>query len=522
MEPHYCVRPLSVVSERESAELERKLSPRLPFPIEPYLFQSWKSANYPLVTRAYSVKRVDGLDAGRNLFWSFSVDYRLVGPRTYGFSVSVEDGSVAVDRSGQSLLIGSTEDEPAKVFPRQRLVRQVDEGAITQVDQELQTQIDEPRFTAWSDVLDGFVVGSTKWRPPTDGGARVGDERVFIVRNDSAVSLPGVEVYLKIVADLPGLGATGLLGSRVLVLVTPQLEATKVAQLNPGDDYGGFRALHETRDEGWLYVVGDQYDNAVHVEKADGQWRVTSIVRIAEDDGWINGLLRWALGMNRRQAKRDGLSAIVRAGPCRRFSTAVKRMFFCDNSGMWTDVRSELRAGNLVPIAGGVAGLKTFLGDADSLGLALFLGNDRGLYGYDGERVHRLADADFDRAVIHDVRQLKRTFLESQKDVFEVRAKGAGFELVKLETPVGADGFFANPIIATPDGAVVVFGSREVYLVEDNALTAIWSSKQYGFIETSGLRPPTEVNGWSGILFVTHAGNERRFHLLRRCSGFSH
>jgi hypothetical protein len=318
---------------------------------------------------------------------------------------------------------------------------------------------------------------------------------VFIVRRDSAVSLPGAEVYLKIVADLPRLGTTGLLGSRVLVLVTPQLEATKVAQLNPGDDYGGFRTLHETRDEGWLYVVGNQYDNAVHVEKADGQWGVTSIVRIAEDDGWISGLLRWVLGIDRRQAKRDGLSAIVRAGPCRRFSTAVNRMFFCDNSPVWTDVRSELREGRLVPIAGGAAGLKTFLGDADSLGLALFLGNDRGLYGYDGEQVHRLADADFDRAVVHDVSQLKRTFLESQKDVFEVRAKGAGFELVKLETPDGADGFFGNPIVATPDGAVVVFGSREVYLVEDNALAAIWSSKQYGFIETSGLRPPTEVNG---------------------------
>lgn len=452
-EPSYCVRPTAVVPAPESAELEPKLVPPLRAPIQPYLIRSSRGVKYPLLIRTYPVKSLDGRDAVHELFWSFSADYQLVGPRSYGFVVWETNGSMAVDHAGRSLWLGSAEDRPAGAFPFYSLLQENEEGALVPVAAELEAQIGEPGLVAWSEVLGGFVIGSTKWRTTPSAGARTGDERVFLLKDDAPVRLQDVAVHLRVVADLPRLGMIALLGSNELVLVTTRLESTKVANLSPGDDYGGFEAAYETRDDGWLYVVGGQYDNAVHIETVEGKWRATSIVRIAEDDGWINSLFRWVFGP---ASERNGVTETIRTGPCRKFSTAIKRMFFCDHGSTWNDVHSELRGGKLVPIAGGTANLKSFLGDADSLGLALFLGNDSGLYGYDGERVHHIAHADFDIAMIHDLPKVKRTFIESRKDVFEVRAKGGGFELKKLAAPDIAGGFFGDPIRATPDGSAVV------------------------------------------------------------------
>ena len=343
----------------------------------------------------------------------------------------------------------------------------------------------------------------------------------ILLKSNAAAAVPDVKYRIDVLADLPHLGATGLLGGRSLTIINPNLEATKVAHLNPGDDSGGFDALYETRDEGWLYVAGGQYDNALHVEQANGKWRATRIVRIAEEtddltDDLFDTFFRWLLDTTRDQMQRDGLSKAIRAGNCRKFSTAVKRMFYCGSSATWMDVRYELRAGEMVPIADGAAGLKTFLGDADSLGLALFLGADHSLYGYDGERVHRIASVDFEIALVHDVSKLRRTFLSSPNGLFELRAKGDGFELVKLASDHLKS--FAVPILAAPDGkAILVFSTNGIYLLEGDALALIWSSEQAGSINEFGGTPPTYVAGWDGILFTTGIRNDTNFFLLKSC-----
>jgi hypothetical protein len=524
----FCVRPVNVVAADNSADLERKLHSLVPLPKAPDSFNLSKGARYPLARHSHTVERLDGLKVNHSLYWTFSDNHELVGPRDFLGA----DGPVAVGRTGRSFLLGGAYEktDSGNLSFQQLLLQQTDGGAIGEVDHDLQKQLGDTRLVAWSDILDGFVLSSIKWRENGavgDGNAgrafgygAVGDERTSLLKGIALVKLPGAEVYPSVVADLPRLGATALLGGRTLTVITPQLQATEIAHLNPGDDFGGFEALYETRDDGWLYVVGGQYDNAVHVGQTDGKWRATTIVRIVggEDNSSLDGLLRWIFGTTPDQIQRDKLSKVIHAGTCRRFSSAIKRMFYCGDSASTADIQHELRAGELVPIAGGTAGLRTFLGDADSLGLALFLGADRGLYGYDGERVHRIANADFESALVHDLPKLGRTLLVSPNALLEVRTKGDDYELVKLAAP-GVSGLFVTRFLAAPDDkAVLAFAANGVYLLKDGALTLIWSSVEHGSINAYGGTPPTDVVGWGGILFTTHLRNDLHFYLLRPCS----
>jgi len=300
-----------------------------------------------------------------------------VGPRDM---LGADPTAAAVGRSGRSLLLGGSYQlvDSSRLQSRHSLLEQVDRGTIAEVDPSLQTRLGDASFVAWSTILDGFVLSATKWRlqHASEQGRRptvfappdmVGNSATYLLKGDALAEMPGEDIRLSVVTDLPGLGVTALLGGRSLIIVTPQHEATKVTDLNHGH-FGNFNAIYETRDKGWLYVVGDHYDNAVHVEQADGRWRATAVVQIVEDNGMWDRFIRWLLGINSDEMQRDKLTTILRAGDCRRYSTAARRMFQCGHSALTSNVTHELRAGEITPLPGG---LTTFLGDADSLGLAL-------------------------------------------------------------------------------------------------------------------------------------------------------
>jgi hypothetical protein len=527
----YCVRPVPIVAADTTADLARGLDSSEPIPEAPEYLQASSGARYPLAYHYHAAKGPDGSKLNHNVYWSFSDNYELVGPR----DMLGAQSTIAVGRSGRSMLIGGSYEkaQPGRPIWTETLLQQDDGGIIGKVHPGLEAEFGDARFVAWSDILDGFVLSAIKWReqhvpgrnkdPQTSSYVVGGDSGTLLLKKDQITKLSGVEGYLDLATDLPGLGVTALLGGRSLGFVTSQLQATQIARLNPGDDWGGFEDLYETRDRGWLYVVGGQYDNAVHVEQVDGQWRATSIVQIAEGGNgsildWIVGRL---IGAPDNRMRRDKLLKIITAGNCRRFSTAAKRMFYCGDSDTTADVRQELRAGEIVPIANGAVALTRFLGDANSLGLALFLGADHGLYGYDGEHVHRVADADFDHAMVHDLTPLGRTLLSSTNKLFEVRAKGDGYELVTLAGPLSHD-FSGAPFRASPDGkAVLAFIQSGVYLLKNDGLALIWSSREGDSIDGYGGAPPTFIPGWGGMLFATHPGTDihnLQFHLLRPCA----
>jgi len=159
--------------------------------------------------------------------------------------------------------------------------------------------------------------------------------------------------------------------------------------------------------------------------------------------------------------------------------------------------------------------VRTFLGDADSLGLALFIDAGHRLYGYDGEQVHAIAKADFETAMVYDFAKPGRVLLVSPSALFEVRAEDGKYQLVKL-----ANLDLRDPVtlLAAPGGAdVLAFGKAGVYQIRDGAFVQVWSSVEQGTIEAYGGTPPTDVAGWGGILFTTRSGNEVGFHLLQPC-----
>ncbi|WKA28499.1 hypothetical protein [Bradyrhizobium roseum] len=519
----YCVRPVPVVAASDAADLARKLDSQEPLPKTPNIFSLANGARYPLAYHPHTVGRLDGGKYNHDLYWSFSENYELVGPR----NMLGASPPAAVGRSGRSLLLGGSYQlvDSHRLQSRHSLLEQDEKGAIAEVDPSLQTRLGDPFFVTWSTVLDGFVLSATKWRlqHASEQGRRptvfappdmVGNSTTYLLQGGALVELPAEDMRLSVVTDLPGLGVTALLDGRSLTILTPQHAATKVADLDRGR-FGGFNAIHETRDKGWLYVVGDDYENAVHVEQADGRWRATAIVQIVEDsppsDVW-DRVIRWLFGIHSREQPRDKVSTIRRASSCGRYSTAARRMFFCGQNAFTYEVTEELRAGKIAPLPGG---LKTFLGDADSLGLALFIDAGHRLSGYDGEQVHTIAKADFKTAMVYDVAKLGRSFLVSSSTLFEVRADDGKYRLVKL---ADIDERGPVPVYAAPDGAdVLVFGRTGVYQVGDGALVQIWSGADRGTIEPYGNTPPTDVAGWGGLLFTTHKGHEIGFHLLQPC-----
>jgi hypothetical protein len=511
----YCVRPIDVVPATESSDLERQFEADEPLHSPKYLGRS-PGARYPLAYRDYTITQPDGHNSSHRLYWSYSPNYELVGPREFA---NLREPIVV--GGGVSLALGSTDETLAsgQHWQRHLVLRQREDGRFTEIDRTLQFRIAEPSLIAWSDVLHGFSVLSIKWRDGTKtdpmapevvsmgGPSRTGTEKFFVVKGDTAVDLPQVALYVKVVADLPSLGATGLLGSGSLVLVTPQLDASSVTRVDPGRH--GFDALYETNDPGWIYAAGNPNDNAIHLEQGEGKWRATSIVRISRNDGRFGYAIRWLFGEPDPDPARDPVSRIIHAGWCRKFSTAIKRMIFCEEM-------SELRDGKLVPIADGQVALRQFVGDADSFGLALFVGQDGRLYGYDGDKLHLISGETFDTARVRDYLRLGRTLVSTPSEIFELCRSGSEFELVKLIVPFQRFDI-TDFYVAPDDSALLAFSYEGIYSVE-NTLTLIWPSAGYGSIKTNGGLQPTDVVGWNGILFVTADGRSApQFHLIRSC-----
>jgi hypothetical protein len=198
----------------------------------------------------------------------------------------------------------------------------------------------------------------------------------------------------------------------------------------------------------------------------DGQWQATRIVRIPNDEEGDGGFFQWLFG---RRNLSDGVSEVIHAGSCRRFSTSIKRMIFCDEM-------DELRDGKLVPIGGGKVGLHTFVGDARSVGQALFIGRDGHLYGYDGKEIRQISAADFSLAYVQDLPRIGRTFLVTPSALFELRRTGRGVELIQIEAPPHPS-FFGTIFHSAPDGAAALaFLGDGVYQVVGNGLSPIWDS----------------------------------------------
>jgi hypothetical protein len=354
-------------------------------------------------------------------------------------------------------------------------------------------------------MLNGFLVSSSVPREGNSSTSRSGLLRAGEVT-------PIGEGSINFAADLPRLGVAAILGSSQLSFVDGEGRTEEVSRLNSGDDYNGWEAFNETSDEGWLYADGAQYDHAVRVDRTAGTWQATSIVRISDEAGLLEAVMRMLIGMDRDQMERDRLTKIIRVGPCRKFSKAVGRMIFCDRM-------QELRAGELSSIGGGTIQLTHFLGDLGHLGLAIFRGADAHLYSYNGETLRLIPGETVDRGIVHDLPAVGRAFLSTRAALFEMRGDAEALEVVKLEIPEAGD-FFFTPLQVLPGGSgTIAFTRQGIYRVDGTTLSPLWNSGKEGPIDTTGHTVPVDVKGWNGILFTTRPtlDEAKRFHLLTPC-----
>jgi hypothetical protein len=274
-----------------------------------------------------------------------------------------------------------------------------------------------------------------------------------------------------------------------LIISNAKGAGNKVAKLNYGDDYIGWKGIYELSD-GRIYVEGAQYDHAVRIEQAAGDWRATDVLRI-----WPGGdeYARW-FRSDDEEIKRDGLSKIIRTGPCKAFSMVLRRMFFCD--------MQELQGSELKTIGGGTAPLKKFVGDVEHLNLAVFLGKDGLLYSYDGEELRPIKGTKIDKGLITALPSLKRTFVATPTQLFELRGPATALELVPLEVAAAGDFLFTRFHSAPNGGDVVAFTRAGVELINGNRFDRIWSAPEGTHVQVTGNADPGPMPAWNGILFA--------------------
>jgi hypothetical protein len=486
----YCVRPVPVLAAAGT-----------PSNLLPQSFASIDGAEYPVVLGDYAAETPEG-DRRRSL-WSFADDGSLVGPHDSG--LSVDNSRAAASPAGLMLTVGGrhVREEPGIELHgsdrkwQTRLMEAV-AGMPTLAPPELQQTVEWPRHVFWSDLLDGFLISSMKGEHGTT-------QRTWLLHGDA--TKPLVEYTAELVADLPGFGATAVLGSRRLSFVYPDGRTAEVAHLNSGDDYNGWDGLHETSDPGWLYVDGAQYDHAIFVDAHGPNPILTKSIRFWED--WKNrdvGFFDRALRAFLDMPMPDEFPGRAHVGPCRSFSRAIGRMIFCDD-------HYELRDGAVVPIGGGSVPLARHLGDAGRLGITLFIGADGRLYAYDGETLRPIRGEALEHGLVQDLPAIGRTFISTNGALFELRGPSDDLELVRL--PFSGAGF---PTVRLAPGAgdALVFTQSGIDLIEADSLRPLWQPPAHARLLHHS---SADVRGWNGTLLAVARGTSgaKDIHLLTTC-----
>lgn len=505
-ESNYCVAPVPLV--RANNNDQRAAAPsgiHLP-----------PGARFPVVF-SYGFKPPDGrgYNFGGTLLWHPGADHELFGPYQVGFAF----WGVPQGRSDAVFAIGGRYREAGwdDHWQETRLLRQRLDGAFVEIEPGLQRRLGEPYNIAWSDLLGGLLVESVDWkdqdRASTGRPLREGSHKISLLKDGILTTLqsPG---YFTDAADLPGLGVVGLLGHGSLSFVTPRLEVMKVTNLT---NRHGWWALHETADSGWLYAIGVDDDYAVHVEQLNGAWHATTITHVMKQEASISDLFARLFGSDRAKSDDDQIAKVVRMDPCRRFNRVTRRIMTCDG-------RYELRRGEVERLAGGRVAIGEHLGDANGLGVTLLLGNDRLVYGYDGEALRAIVKVGFDFALVSDIPELERAYLATTRGLFELRRTGGQFELIELAAPQVERPVQTRFGLAPDGAAALAFAYNGIFMVKDRAITPIWLSGEQSVPDVFSGMGPTYVETWGGTLFATspliegHFADETHIHLLTRCA----
>jgi hypothetical protein len=282
--------------------------------------------------------------------------------------------------------------------------------------------------------------------------------------------------------------------------------------MNSGDDFTGWDGLDILKD-GWLYIDGAQYDHFVHLKQHDnGQWEIDELIRVKEKNGVVDDFLSWVFGFDSEQTKRDKLSRNMRKGACRKYSSALKQVIFCDSNevfdrGTFRSIRGNLRA-------------DWHVGDVPHLGRTLFWGKNNALYSYDGKLAKRITDTPIARGLL--------TVLSDQERMFYAAKDGKSYELFfsngqwqVLEMNVPNSQFFTKYFSFENSDNIYVFTRQGIHVWNNKKLSLFWETANH--VALTGPMSPTYVSGLNGVLFTTSGKNfnTEKLYRLGQCPSLS-
>ena len=324
---------------------------------------------------------------------------------------------------------------------------------------------------------------------------------------------------------LPTYAATAELGRSQLTFTDLNGKPYSVSRLNSGDDYNGWDAIYELKDD-WIYVVGAQYNHTIHLKRnAQQQWQADKIIRLKENESIGERLAGFALGMDAEQIKRDNLTAIIRVDGHAVYSEALNKLFYPKSS-------TEFKNGKLVEFGGGVA--KTYVSDIQRLKTAFFKSDDGQLYSYNDEGFKPVANGKvepffvgeerLEAGLVHDIPEMNRSFYAIRSAIYELIKKSDSYELRKITLPRNVGELLFTHFIPTPDNEdIAIFTRGDIFLL--SSLEEIFPrsipNKQ---INTTGSDVlPALIPELQGILFSTGGryvteDKTEYFHLLKKCS----
>ena len=457
----------------------------------------------PLIYGEVPVPQASGSSQPRTIFWHLSSDGALIGP--YALSGNPpprprligEANTISHDPNGRFLFLAGRYDTSSSSRTWREWIYQQEwdrpPSHLDDGDWEAQAQL---RSIFWSDLQHGYIVANL--------------DAPWVLLLKGRGHQPIDDSPIDIAADVPRLGVTALLGD-TLRFLTPDGRVQNLGAVNSGDDYRGWEEIVETRDPGWLYLKGAQYDNAVHVIEKDGAFSRDKVVRLLDRDSPLDAVMRWIFDDDGERIRRNGLSAIIRTDPCRTFSRAIERLIVCGGS------IQELRAGVLAQVGDGRIVLTRFVGDAEARHVALFQDATNTLYAYDGGRLYPVLGALPEHLLVQETSKSRRTFLTSPKSIFELRGEPGKLQLVQVHAPAAETDLFFTRFLDF-GGEIVVFLRDGVYRLDGDALAPIHWSMAERDIDITGHMEPTPVAPLDAILFTAGIVGPPRFYLVEACN----
>jgi hypothetical protein len=486
---HLCVRPVASRGPMDgpTAYATGTIVSRRTQGIAPSVIDLPPGGKFPLIYDAFTEQLSNGEKRNRTFFWRLDLPAELVGPydlddREIREKITFdENGASAADTSGRILfLVGSYGENGSERVWRQQLYSQDWGQRPILFKPDPHEKIGEPRGIFWSDLQRAFLVQDVNPEPSTGG----------VQFRANLLTSAGVEVLngydMDFAADLPALGVTALLGSNRLTFIDHEGVATSLGRMKPAPEGRTWNGIYETRDKGWLFVDGGKYDYAVRVEQIDGRWRLASLIRLVNDEG----------NLDRSEDQLEEVSKIVRVNPCRSFSAAIRRMILCRGQ------IQELRSGALSPIGSKEQRLTRYLGDATHLGLALFQDEEGKVYGYDGDRLHRVNGTLPDRVFVQDLPSSRRTFLSTVSSLLELKREGQELRLEELTVPSHQSDLLLARFYHF-SGDVVALLRQGAFVVDGAMLKPVWVPDEPERIDTTSKLKPTYVSQLSGLLFAS-------------------